>query len=299
MLSRRLGPFTVSAIGLGCMPMSLSYGDIPTERQAVATIHAALDAGITYIDTADIYAPTWDTMGHNERIVAKALKSYAGDTDGVIIGTKAGITRGPGGSGHHNENWSEDSSVTYLRSAVEKSLRALQVEAVDLLYWHRPDPLRDYGDGVEAFAQLRQEGKVRSIGISNADISQIDIAVQMLGPDGLAAVQDEHSPGARDSERELERCRQVRTTFVAYAPFGGSGPAASVGDRFPAFAAIAADRGVSPQQVVLAWQLSLGEHVLPIPGATRPETIMDSARAADLQLTDEELARCSTTGGRP
>ena len=96
----------------------------------------------------------------------------------------------------------------------------------------------------------------------------------------------------------MERCRQVGATFVAYAPFGGSGPAASVGDRFPAFATIAADRGVSPQQVVLAWQLSLGDHVLPIPGATRPETIMDSALAACLELTEDELARCSTSGGR-
>src|SRR3712207_191078 len=117
MQTRNLGPFTVSAIGLGAMPVSMNNDKTyPDEDQAIATIHAALDAGVTFIDTADIYSPSWDTMGHNELIVGKAVKSYGGSTDGVVIGTKGGITRSEG------EQWGRDGSLKYLRSAVQKSL---------------------------------------------------------------------------------------------------------------------------------------------------------------------------------
>src|SRR3712207_3776786 len=146
MQTRSLGPFSVSAIGLGARPMSLNSDDeFPDEAQAIRTVHAALDAGVTFIDTADIYAPSWDTMGHNEQIVGKALKSYSGSTDGVVVGTKGGITRSEG------EGWGRDGSLEYLRSAVEKSLRALDVDVVDLYQWHRPDRWLVYGDVIANF----------------------------------------------------------------------------------------------------------------------------------------------------
>src|SRR3954451_12452360 len=155
MEQRTLGPFTVSAIGLGAMPLSMNNDQkYPDDSQAIATIHAALDAGVTFIDTADIYAPSWDQMGVNEALVGKAVRSYGGNTDAVVIATKGGITRAEG------EQWGRDGSLAYLRSAVEKSLRQLQVEVIDLYQWHRPDRLMVYGEVIENFRTLKQEGKV-------------------------------------------------------------------------------------------------------------------------------------------
>ena len=293
MQTRQLGPFKVSAIGLGAMPMSMNNDKVyPDESQAIATIHAALDAGITLIDTADIYAPSWDTMGHNETLVRKAMAAYGGSRDEVVIATKAGVTRSEG------EKWGRDGSLPYLRSAVEKSLRNLGVDVIDVYQWHRPDRSITYGEGVENFKTLRDEGLVKTIGISNANVEEIQVAIDVLGPDGLVSVQNEFSPKYRCSEKELEFCGERGIAYLPWSPLGGTGGGArEVGDRFAVFADIAADHGVSPQQVVLAWELSLSEHVIPIPGARRPQSITDSAKAADLVLSDEELARCSASGG--
>jgi aryl-alcohol dehydrogenase-like predicted oxidoreductase len=293
MQTRKLGPFEVSAIGLGAMPMSMNNDKVyPEESQAIATIHAALDAGITLIDTADIYAPSWDTMGHNETLVRKALAAYGGSREDLVIATKAGVTRSEG------EGWGRDGSLPYLRSAVEKSLRNLGVDVIDVYQWHRPDRSITYGEGVENFKTLRDEGKVKAIGISNANVEEIEVAIDVLGADGLVSVQNEFSPKFRCSEKELEFCGERGIAYLPWSPLGGTGGGArDVGDRFAVFAEIAAEHGVSPQQVVLAWELSLGDHVIPIPGARRSESITDSAKAADLQLSDEELARCSASGG--
>ena len=294
MQTRTLGPFTVSAIGLGGMPMSMNNDRVfPTEQEAIATIHAALDAGITFIDTADIYAPSWDTMGHNEQLVGKALKEYGGDTSQIVVATKGGITRGEG------ETWGRDGSLAYLRSAVDKSLRKLDVDVIDLYQWHRPDRSMAYADAIGNFKTLRDEGKIKAIGISNANVEEIQIAIDVLGEGGLVSVQNEFSPKFRSSENELEFCGQHGVAFLPWSPLGGTGGGGGrdVGDRFAALREIGEAHGVSPQQVVLAWELSLGDHVLPIPGARRPASITDSARAADLQLSAEELARCSATPG--
>ena len=293
MRTRHLGPYTVSAIGLGAMPVSMNNDQrYPDEDQAIATVHAALDAGVTFIDTADIYSPTWDTMGHNERIVGRALKSYAGSTDGVVVGTKGGITRSEG------EQWGRNASLDYLRSAVEKSLEALQVDVLDLYQWHRPDRWLVYGDAIANFKTLQDEGLIKAVGISNANVEEIEIAIQVLGEGGLASVQNEFSPRFRSSQDELDFCGEHGVAFLPWSPLGGTGGAGrEVGDRFSVFGEIGASHGVSPQQVVLAWELSLGEHVIPIPGARRPESITDSAKAPDLMLTDAELARCSASGG--
>jgi aryl-alcohol dehydrogenase-like predicted oxidoreductase len=275
------------------MPISMNNDKVyPEESQAIATIHAALEAGITLIDTADIYAPSWDSMGHNETVVRKAMAAYGGNRDEVVIATKGGITRSDG------ETWGRDASLPYLRSAVEKSLRNLGVDVIDVYQWHRPDRAIAYGEGVENFKTLRDEGKVKAIGISNANVEEIEVAVDVLGEDGLVSVQNEFSPKFRCSEDELEYCGERGIAFLPWSPLGGTGGGArDVGDRFAVFAEIGAEHGVSPQQVVLAWELSLNEHVIPIPGARRPQSITDSAKAADLVLSDEELARCSASGG--
>ena len=283
MRTRRIGTVEVGAIGLGAMPFSVS-GHMPDEAQAVATVHAALDAGVTLIDTADAYAPDDGTVGHNERIVAKALATYGGDTSGVLVATKGGHTRTPDGG------WGLDGSPRHLREACDASLKALGVQAIGLYQHHRPDPKVAYEDTIGGLRDLLDAGKVRMVGISNADITQIDLAQEILGG-RLASVQNEFSPRFRSSEGELRHCAEIGVAFLPWSPFGGIGAAGGLGERHGAFAEVAADRGVSAYPVCLAWHLAKGPNVVPIPGSSRPETIRDSAAAADVELTDEELAR--------
>jgi len=290
---RRIGSLSVSPLGLGAMPSSMGGNVKPSHDQAIATVHAALDAGITLIDTADIYAPSWDTMGHNEKIVAEALGSWSGDASQIFIATKGGITRSEG------EVWGRDGSAAYLRSALEKSLEALGRDSVDLYYWHRPDRSIRYAEGVEALAALKQEGLIAEIGVSNANVEELDVAREVLGEGGLAAVQNEFSPRFHHtSHGELKYCGEHGIAFVPWSPLGGTGGGSkAVGEKFPQVARVAEARGVSPQQVVLAWELSLGEHVIPIPGASRPESITDSAQAMTLELSASELEDLSTILG--
>lgn len=284
---RRIGQFTVSAIGLGAMPCSSGGGVVPPREQGIATVHAALDAGVTLIDTADIYAPSWDTVGHNELLVAEALASYPGDTSRVVVATKGGITRG------EPDTWGRNGSPEYLRAAAEASRERLGVDTIDLYYWHRPDRHRRYAEVVETFAGLKADGVIREIGLSNANVEEIAVALEVLGAGGLAAVQNEFSPRFHHtSKRELDFCGEHGIAFVPWSPLGGTGGgAAEVGRRFGVLTEVGHAHGVSPQQVTLAWELSLGEHVIPIPGASRPATITDSAAAMRLQLTASELAR--------
>ena len=280
MQQRRLADRTVSAIGLGAMPLSIEGR--PDEDRGVRTVHAALDAGVTLIDTADAYCLGHIEVGHNERLVGKALRAYGGDTTDVLVATKGGHTRPP------DDSWGLDGSAAYLRAACEASLRALGVEAIGLYQYHRPDPTVPYAESVGALEELRQEGKIRYVGISNADPDQIELA---LATTQLAAVQNEFSPAFRSSRPELDLCARHGIAFLPWSPLGGMSKAASLGQEHAAFAEVAAERGVSAQQVCLAWELAQAAVVLLIPGASRPESIADSAAAANLELTADELAR--------
>ncbi len=282
---RSIGQFHVSPIGLGAMPSSMSRGELPSEEQAIETIHAALESGISLIDTADIYAPSWDQMGHNEKLVAKALKAYGGRPEGVVIATKGGITRSSEGEGRNG-------SAEYLRTAVQKSLDALEVDVIDVYYWHRPDRSLRYADVIETFAQLKREGLIKEIGISNANVEEIQVAIDVLGDGELAAVQNEFSPRFHHTSKpEMDFCGKHGIAFLPWSPLGGTGgDAKRVGERYPAIAEVAKAHGVSPQQVTLAWELSLGDHVIPIPGASRPESVRDSALATGLELSADQLA---------
>ncbi len=283
MLLRPVGDVQVGAIGLGAMPMSTA-GHLPDEAQSVRTVHAALDAGVTLIDTADAYTPEHRDMGHNERLIAKALASYSGDTSGVLVATKGGHVRTEGGG------WAVNGRPEYLRQACDRSLAALGVEAIGLYQHHRPDPQVPYEETIGAIRDLLDAGKVRMVGISNANPEQIRLAYRIL--DGrLASVQNEFSPRFRSSEPEIAVCTELGVAFLPWSPLGGIGRAAELGGELGEFATIAADRGVSPQQVCLAWQLAKSPVVVPIPGASRPESIVDSAAAAELTLTEAELAR--------
>lgn len=285
---RSIGRLTVTPLGLGAMPLSFEDKADDTEN-ARATVAAALEAGITLIDTADIYAPAWNKVGHNERQVADALEAYAAahpdfDRASITVATKGGITRAEG------EKWGRDSSVGHFRTAVVRSKKNLGVETIDLYYLHRPDRTRLYSEAIETLAELKDEGHVKNIGISNASVEEIEIALEVLGEGNLAAVQNEFSPRFNHTSwDELKFCGEHGITFVPWSPLGGTGGgAAEVGERFPAIADIARSRKVSPQQVVLAWEMSLGEHVLPIPGASRPASIADSAKAMSLTLDPGE-----------
>lgn len=293
MMQRMLAGRQVSAIGLGAMPMSMNNDDrLPPREDAIATVHAALDAGVTFIDTADCYAPAWNEVGHNERIVAEALATWDGDRSAVLVATKGGITRSEG------EVWGRDGSAAYLRTAVERSLDNLEVDVIDLYQYHRPDRWLVYGEIMATLATLQEEGLIRAVGISNASVEEIEIARLVLGDGNLASVQNEFSPKHPGSIDELRHCADHGIAFLPWSPLGGTGGGArEVGDRFGAFARVGQERGVSPQQVVLSWELALGSHVIPIPGARRAASITDSARAADLELTGEEVAELSRSVG--
>ena len=283
MEQRRIADREVSAIGLGAMPMSLSGR--PEEAQSVRTIHAALDAGVTLVDTADAYCTDASEVGHNERLVAMALASWPGDRDAVLVATKGGHTR-PGG------RWEQDGRPEYLKAACEASLAALGVEAIGLYQYHRVDPKVPFAESVGALKDLRDAGKVRLVGLSNVNEAQIDEAAGIVE---VASVQNEFSPRFRRSEGELRHCGERGIAFLPWSPLGGTREAGQLGDRHRAFAEVARAHGVSSQQVALAWELAKGPHVVPIPGASRPETITDSLRAADLRLSSNELARLDAT----
>ena len=278
---RMIGDFTVSAIGLGAMPMSIEGR--PDQAQSIRTIHAALDAGIRLIDTANAYHLLAGEVGHNERLIAKALSSWSGDSSEVLVGTKGGHLR-PG-----DGRWTQNGDPAYLKQAAKQSAKDLGVDSIGLYYYHRPDPRVPYGDSIQALAELLDEGVIQRAGISNASIEQIHLANEILNG-RLAAVENQYAPNHLSTYDTLIECGRLGIAFVPWSPLGGIGSAKTLGEDYAIFGEIAEAHGVTAQQVALAWELAKGPHVIPIPGASRPETILDSAKAADLVLTEEELA---------
>jgi aryl-alcohol dehydrogenase-like predicted oxidoreductase len=279
--TRRIGDVEVSAIGLGGMPMSIEGR--PDEERSIAAVHAGLDAGITLIDTADSYHLTATDDGHNETLIAKALATYGGDTSGVLVATKGGHLRPGDGS------WTLNGSPDYLKQAAEASLKRLGVDAIGLYQFHRPDPKTPYEESIGAIRDLLDAGKIRMAGVSNANPDQIRLANEILGG-RLVSVQNQFSPAFRSSEPELELCDELGIAFLPWSPLGGIGKAGDLGDKHPAFHRIAAELGISPQKLTLAWMLAKSPHVIPIPGSSRPETIRDSYSAIDVTLTPDQVA---------
>ncbi|MGH8966056.1 MAG: aldo/keto reductase, partial [Actinomycetes bacterium] len=271
MEQRRLGDTLVSAIGLGGRPMSVREEN--DEALGVRTIHEALDAGVTFIDTADVYTPDDAPLGHNEDLIARALATYGSDADDVLVASKGGMTR-------DGSDWDTDGRPEWIRKACEGSLRRLGVEAIGLYQHHRPDPDVPYAETIGAFRDLIDDGLIVRAGLSNADPEQIEIGRKILG-DGLVAVQNQFSPKFRSSEPELELCAAEGIAFLPWSPLGGMSRAAELGSNFAVFGQVAKKYDVSPQQVCLAWQLAKSPAIVPIPGASRPESIADSARAVE------------------
>ena len=280
----------MGAIGLGLMTFDQS-GTQP-RAQLADTVRAALDAGVTLFDTADAYGPGDElgagAQGANESLVAGLLDEL-GVREQVLLATKGGHVRTDGGG------WGLDSSAEHLHDAVDASLKRLGVDQIALWQHHRPDPDVDYADVLGTLKEIHDSGKVRMVGLSNADPDQIRQAHDVLGS-ALVSVQNQFSPAFRSSRPEIDVCAELGLAFLPWSPLGGLSDAKALAEKHPAFKEVADARGVSAQQVALAWELAQSPVVIPIPGAKRPQSIRDSAAAADLELTAEEIARLDADG---
>lgn len=280
---RVLGPFTTTPVGLGCMGLSIEGK--PDEQTGIETIHTALDAGCRQLDTAWAYYESGGPEQTNERLVRVALESWKGPREEVLVATKVGHYRN---FTDGKPTWAVDGRPESLIRHAKESAQALGVDTIDLLYFHRPDPQVPYRESLEAMESLVQEGVARTLGVSNANREQIDMAREVMGGD-LVAVQNQFSPTFTSSRDELEYVSGLGLAFVCWSPLGGFRKAKDE-TKYDPFRKVAEDRDVSYQSVVLAWELAKSEHVFVIPGAHRASTIVDSLTAARLELSPEDLA---------
>jgi aryl-alcohol dehydrogenase-like predicted oxidoreductase len=301
-----LAGFAIPRLGMGTMALAIEGR--PDRDTAIRTIHAGLDAGVRYLDTAwSYYLPsqpgtgTAEDLGYGEKMVRDALASWDGPRDEVLIATKTGYRRtmeAPNVAENEPERqhlqaagsqygWMADSRPeTMIRDAKESALH-LGVDTLDLLYSHGPDPEVAYEDQVGALKQLLNEGVIRYAGISRVDNAQIDIAREILG-DKLIAVQNQFSPSHPDPEHTMEHCAELGLAFVCWSPLGGFLDAFDQRAYDP-FRTVAGNHGCSYQRVVLAWELSRYERLFTIPSARNPQEINDSFAATELTLTQDEL----------
>lgn len=267
-----------AAIGLGAMPLSI--GGRPDEAQAFAVIEAFAQGGGDFIDTANVYCLDDDDIGHNERLIRAAL-SQLGLTDQVFVATKGGLRR-PGGA------WIVDGDPGWLRASCERSLRELRTDCIGLYQLHAVDPKIDFGRSLEALIKLQEEGKIRHIGLSNVSPAQLE---QALGLTLIASVQNRCNVfDKRDFHNGLiDFCQARRITYIPYSPVGGHNGHARL-SREPLLLQLAAKYEATPHRIALAWLLHKGQHILPIPGASKTASIRDSLQATNVSLSAEDIA---------
>lgn len=260
----------VHPIGFGAMALSLATR--PPEPQAIATLEAALRIGIDFIDTADVYCTDQHDIGHSERLIAKVLRDWRRP---VVVATKGGLLR-PDGA------WVRDGRPVHLRSACDASLRALGVQAIDLYQLHAPDPAVPFEDSVGALAELRAQGKIRHIGLSNVTVDQIRSALRIVP---IVSVQNRCNILDRRAwiDGVLSFCEQHHLAFLPWSPVGGGRERDAIA-RHGTLISIAKRHRVSPQRVALAWLLQKSPVIIPIPGASTPAHVVDSANAMLLEF---------------
>jgi aryl-alcohol dehydrogenase-like predicted oxidoreductase len=266
---------SIPVIGFGGMPLSIQGR--PPEEQGKRTLHAAIDAGMTFIDTADVYCYDDSDIGHNERLIASVLAERA-DRGQIRVATKAGLRR-PRGA------WTNDGRPEHIREACEKSLRALGTEQIWLYQYHAPDRSVPFEESVGAFAELHRAGKFLHFGLSNVSVAQIEKAQKILP---VVSVQNRLNPYFRESIDVAEECARRGITFLAYSPVGG-GRLAKKLPQFDVLIDLARKHDRSVHAIVIAWVRAQASTVVPIPAARTVEHAVDSASAADLVLPDEDL----------
>ena len=275
---------TVEPIGLGGMPLSIQ--NRPDERTALAVVEAFVAGGGDHIDTASSYCLDDNDFGHNERLIAKALRNV-GRTD-VVVATKGGLTR-------PNGRWEVDCSPQWLRHCCEQSVETLGAP-IPLYYLHTVDPAVPLEESLGELVRLREEGKIRAIGLSNVNARHLDDALRLTP---IAAVQNRCNVlDARDFDSGLvERCRELGVAYVPYSPVGGHSGHRRL-DQYPALARVAAKHGTTPYVIALAWLLAQGPHIVPIPGASKVTSIESSLTAPRVRLDAEDLAALAALGSR-
>lgn len=272
---------TIPVIGFGGMPLSIQGR--PPEEQGKRTLNAAIDAGMTFIDTADVYCYDDSDIGHNERLIAATL-AERNDRDKIRVATKAGLRR-PRGA------WTNDGSPEHIREACEKSLRALNTDQIWLYQFHAPDPKVPFEKSVEAFAELQRAGKFRWFGLSNVSVKQIDAAERILP---VVSVQNRLNPYFRESISVAKECARRGITFLAYSPVGG-GRLAKKLPQFDVLIDLARKYDRSVHAIVIAWVRAQANSIVPIPAARTVEHAVDSAKAADIVLSEDDLRAIDDT----
>lgn len=272
----QLGGLTVNRMGFGAMRITGEgiWGEPANRDAAKAVLKRAVELGVNFIDTADAYGPEV-----SENIIAEALKPY----DGIVIGTKGGLTRGGPGW------WTPDGSPEHLRAACDASLKRLGVETIDLYQFHRPDPKVLFEKSVQTFAELKNEGKIRHVGLSNVSVGQIEVA-QKIVP--IVSVQNRYNFMEREHEDVLRYCEQNKITFIPYFPIGGTDGVSD--DAQGLLTSIAAKYHASVRQIALAWLLQHSPMTLPIPGTSSVDHLEENIAAATIRLSDEEMSAIDT-----
>ena len=294
--NRSLGPWKVSAVGLGCMPLSgmpsTKAAMVNNRVGAIAVIHAALDAGVTLIDSSDIYAPSWKTFGHNESLIGEAFTSWTGSSEAkskVVIATKGGITRGP------NESWGRATSKDYFLRAAEASALRLRVDKIQLWQHHRLDPEVTFETQFENILVLRERGLVEHIGVSNYSAEQLRRAIEIGGSPaqgGVISIQNQFSARYRCEAEVIDLCEENGIAYLPWSPLGGVNLSSHLAqDGSGAFSEIGKSKNLSAYAVAIAWLLHRSPSMLPIPGATRIESILDSLTGISLSLSNDEIAQ--------
>lgn len=266
---------TVFPIGLGGMPLSIV--NRPSEEDAIRTIHASLEAGVNFIDSANVYCLDDSDIGHNERLITKALKTTKKQ---VWVATKGGLRR-------PNGDWTVDGHPEFLRKSCEASLKALGVGTIFLYQLHAPDSRVPFEDSIGELAKLKQEGKILHVGVSNVSLEQVKAAQKIVR---LETVQNRINPfeGSDYSNGMLEFCEKEQMTFLPHSPVGGHMGHARLQEN-PLFEKLARKYYASPYCIVLAWHLSKSPQIIPIPGASRVESATDSPKAVSVLLEDADI----------